>query len=72
MVRMQADARLPIAEQLGYKHVGDALARIVKEEGLLTYWRGATPTGARVRFRNSQYLTHQYFFSSQRFPHLTG
>lgn len=45
MVRMQADARLPPAERLGYKHVGDALLRIGREEGLATYWRGATPTG---------------------------
>lgn len=46
MVRMQSDARLPEAERLGYKHIGDALYRISKEEGIRTYWRGATPTGA--------------------------
>lgn len=45
MVRMQSDARLPQADRLGYKHIGDALFRIAKEEGLRTYWRGATPTG---------------------------
>ncbi|CAM9696165.1 unnamed protein product [Ectocarpus sp. 13 AM-2016] len=44
MVRMQSDARLPLADRLGYKHIGDALFRIAKEEGLRTYWRGATPT----------------------------
>lgn len=45
MVRMQSDARLPAADRLGYKHIGDALVRIAKEEGVRTYWRGATPTG---------------------------
>lgn len=45
MVRMQGDARLPAASRLGYKHIGDALFRIAKEEGVRTYWRGATPTG---------------------------
>lgn len=49
MVRMQGDARLPAANRLGYKHIGDALFRIAKEEGLRTYWRGATPTGERGR-----------------------
>lgn len=45
MVRMQADARLPEAQKLGYRHIGDALVRVGKEEGITTYWRGATPTG---------------------------
>lgn len=45
MVRMQSDARLPSADRLGYKHIGDALFRIAKDEGVRTYWRGATPTG---------------------------
>ena len=45
LVRMQSDARLPVAERLGYRNIGNALYRISKEEGLRTYWRGATPTG---------------------------
>lgn len=53
MVRMQADARLPPAERLGYKHVGDALLRIGREEGLTTYWRGATPTGEAFFYADS-------------------
>uniref|UniRef100_A0A7S4GIE6 Uncharacterized protein n=1 Tax=Eutreptiella gymnastica TaxID=73025 RepID=A0A7S4GIE6_9EUGL len=48
LVRMQADGRLPPAEQRGYKHVGDALMRVAREEGVLTYWRGCTPTVVRA------------------------
>ncbi|CAM9702893.1 unnamed protein product, partial [Phaeothamnion confervicola] len=48
LVRMQADGRLPPAERRGYKHIGDALMRVAKEEGVRTYWRGATPTVARA------------------------
>ncbi len=33
LVRMQADGKLPKAEQRGYKHVGDALVRVAREEG---------------------------------------
>jgi Mitochondrial carrier protein len=47
MVRMQADGRLPAAERRGYANVADALARVAREEGVLTYWRGASPTGER-------------------------
>ncbi|CAM9469640.1 unnamed protein product [Scytosiphon promiscuus] len=57
MVRMQSDARLPAAERLGYKHVGDALVRIAKEEGLRTYWRGASPTVSRAMVVSMTQLT---------------
>ncbi len=48
LVRMQADGKLPPEKRRGYKHIFDALFRIAKEEGVLTYWRGATPTVARA------------------------
>jgi|UniRef100_A0A7S4LEC9 solute carrier family 25 oxoglutarate transporter 11 len=48
LVRMQADGRLPAAEQRGYKHVGDALVRIASEEGFVTYYRGSAPTVVRA------------------------
>lgn len=31
--------RAPVAERRGYKNVVDALARIVREEGVATLWR---------------------------------
>ena len=34
LVRMQADATLPEGQRRHYRHVGDALTRIVKDEGI--------------------------------------
>jgi len=48
LVRMQSDGRLPKAEQRNYKHIFDALGRVAREEGILTYWRGCTPTVVRA------------------------
>ncbi len=48
MVRMQADGRLPLDQRRGYKHAGDALLRISREEGIGALWRGTTPTVARA------------------------
>jgi solute carrier family 25 (mitochondrial oxoglutarate transporter), member 11 len=46
-VRMSNDAALPAAERRNYKSVVDAFARIVREEGALTFWSGATPYATR-------------------------
>jgi len=48
LVRMQADSTLPPNERRNYKHVFDAFARIVKEEGITSCWNGATPTMCRA------------------------
>lgn len=53
---MTADGRLPEADRRNYKHVGDALVRMVREEGLLTLWRGAVPTMARAMVVNAAQL----------------
>lgn len=45
---MQADGRLPLEKRRNYKNVIDALYRVAYEEGVLTYWRGATPTVYRA------------------------
>jgi len=34
LIRMQADGKLPVESRRNYKHVGDALVRIVREEGV--------------------------------------
>lgn len=40
-----------------YKHVVDALIRIVREEGLFTLWRGAFPTIGRAMALNAAQLS---------------
>lgn len=52
LIRMQADARLPLAERRNYKNVVDAFKRISKEEGFFALWRGATPTVIRAMALN--------------------
>jgi solute carrier family 25 oxoglutarate transporter 11 len=48
LVRIQTDALSPPERRRNYKGVGDALFRMAKEEGILTYWRGCTPTILRA------------------------
>ncbi|XP_026318407.1 mitochondrial 2-oxoglutarate/malate carrier protein-like [Hyposmocoma kahamanoa] len=57
LIRMTADGRLPKEQRRNYKNVVDALARIVKEEGVLKLWRGATPTVARAMVVNAAQLS---------------
>ena len=53
LVRMTLDGRLPVAERRNYAHVFDALARIVREEGVSKLWRGAVPTATRAMIVNA-------------------
>lgn len=48
LVRMQADSVLPPAERRNYTGVGNALQRIVAEEGITGLWAGAVPTISRA------------------------
>jgi len=48
LVRMQADTTLPEAERRNYTGVGNALTRIVAEEGVTGLWAGAVPTITRA------------------------
>lgn len=43
LVRMQADRRLPVSQRRNYRHFLQAIQQIRLEEGLLSFWRGATP-----------------------------
>ena len=47
LVRFQSDGSLPVDQRRNYKHVFDAFSRIIKEEGLITLWRGSAPTVLR-------------------------
>jgi solute carrier family 25 oxoglutarate transporter 11 len=56
LVRMQTDISLPENEKRNYKNVFDALIRTVREEGVLTLWRGSTPTVVRAMSMNFSLL----------------
>lgn len=56
LIRMTADGRLPMAERRNYTGVGNALTRIVREEGLMMLWRGCVPTMGRAMVVNMAQL----------------
>uniref|UniRef100_A0A8C5FSB1 Solute carrier family 25 member 11 n=1 Tax=Gadus morhua TaxID=8049 RepID=A0A8C5FSB1_GADMO len=56
LIRMTADGRLPADQKRGYSNVFNALARITKEEGVTTLWRGCVPTMARAVVVNAAQL----------------
>ncbi|XP_075228068.1 mitochondrial 2-oxoglutarate/malate carrier protein [Lycorma delicatula] len=57
LVRMTADGKLPPEQRRNYKNVFNALARVTKEEGLFTLWRGAVPTMGRAMVVNAAQLS---------------
>lgn len=56
LIRMTSDGSLPVEKRRNYTSVFNALARIYKEEGLATMWRGATPTIVRAMVVNAAQL----------------
>lgn len=48
VVRMSNDSTLPLTERRNYKGVFDVARRIVKEEGVFTFWNGSTPFVVRA------------------------
>lgn len=52
LVRMQSDATLPIERRRNYTGVGNALSRIVKEEGVAGLFKGSGPTVTRAMALN--------------------
>jgi solute carrier family 25 oxoglutarate transporter 11 len=57
LIRMTADGRLPLDQRRNYTSVVNALARIVREEGILTCWRGCIPTMGRAAVVNAAQLS---------------
>lgn len=57
LIRMTADGRLPIEQRRNYSSVINAVARIVREEGVLTLWRGCIPTMGRAAVVNAAQLS---------------
>lgn len=56
LIRMTSDAQLPLSERRGYSSVFNALARIAKEEGIATWWRGCIATMGRAAVVNMAQL----------------
>lgn len=52
LIRMQADGTLPPEQRRNYKHVGDALVRTVKEDGVGGLFAGAGTTAVRAMALN--------------------
>ncbi|XP_021850914.1 mitochondrial dicarboxylate/tricarboxylate transporter DTC [Spinacia oleracea] len=52
LIRMQADATLPLAQRRHYKNAFHALIRIAADEGVLSLWKGAAPTIVRAMALN--------------------
>lgn len=52
LIRLQSDATLPEAQRRNYRNFGDAFSRIIKEEGVASLWKGATPTVIRAMALN--------------------
>jgi solute carrier family 25 (mitochondrial dicarboxylate transporter), member 10 len=61
-VRMQHDAALPPAKRRNYKHALDGLARMAREEGAGSLWKGVWPNSARaVLMTASQLASYDVF-----------
>jgi len=56
LIRMTSDAQLPLSDRRGYSSVFNALARIAKEEGIATWWRGCVATMGRAAVVNTAQL----------------
>jgi solute carrier family 25 oxoglutarate transporter 11 len=52
LIRMQADSTLPVDQRRNYKGVGDAMMRIVKDDGIGGLFRGGGPTVVRAMALN--------------------
>lgn len=82
LIRMTADGRLPLDQRRNYTSVVNALVRIVREEGMLTLWRGCIPTMGRAAVVNAaqlssysqakQLLVSSGYFKEGIFMHFTA
>lgn len=52
LIRMQSDGTLSLSQRANYTGVFNALFRIAKEEGILAWWKGCTPTVVRAMALN--------------------
>jgi len=69
LIRMQSDNNLPLKDRRNYKNVFDAIIRIVREEGILTLWRGSMPTVVRAMVMNFSLLVPFEFVKKILLPY---
>ena len=65
LIRMQADATLPVDQRRNYTSVFNAIKRIPAEEGVMSLWKGGGPTVVRAMALNLGMFT-TYEESKQR------
>ncbi|XP_030566944.1 mitochondrial 2-oxoglutarate/malate carrier protein-like [Drosophila novamexicana] len=70
LIRMMSDNRLPPDQRRNYKNVGDAVVRIIREEGVFTLWRGCMPTVARAMVVNMVQLASYSQFKAAFKKHM--
>lgn len=63
LIRMQADGMKPLEHRQNYTSAFSALHRIAKQEGILSLWKGSTPTVIRAMSTNFGQLA---FFSESK------
>ena len=63
-VRMQNDAKLPPAQRRNYAHVGEALMRVAKTEGVASLWNGVGPNVCRAMLMTSGQLASYDLFKN--------
>ncbi|CAD6568706.1 MAG: Mitochondrial dicarboxylate transporter [Cyphobasidiales sp. Tagirdzhanova-0007] len=62
LVRMISDVVRPPAEQFHYRHAGDGVVQIIRQEGTPALFRGLAPNVARAILMNaSQLATYDFF-----------
>lgn len=71
LIRMQADANLPLDQRRNYKNVFDALIRITREEGVMGLFAGVAPTVVRAAVLNTGMFASQDI-AKNTFSSLTG
>lgn len=49
---MQADKTLPVEQRRNYTNVGNAISRVISDEGFFALWKGANPTVVRAMVLN--------------------
>lgn len=72
LIRMQADTTLPEAQRRNYKNGIDAMARMLREEGLAGFFSGAGPTIVRGLAMNVGMLTSYDSYKSLVGPMCDG